>query len=503
MAPLRIFVAGLFHETNSFSPLPTSLRSYDENGWYRPPSADARNEALAFAGYGDAIAVIAARGDIAVEGPFAWAQPSGLTLASAYTDLRETLLADLSAAAGSIDAVLLVLHGAMAAEGTADCEADILAAARAIVGPDIPLGAILDLHGNIAPQTVESGALLVGVKEYPHTDYRARVEELHAMLAKAARGGARLRSSLRTIPFLGIQGTTGAPMRDFVASLQAREGKDGIHNVTLMHGFPWTDWEEAGASVLIVSEGVGTARLRAMGDEIADEFLGIVRTLPPERVSAAEAVSRALAVPAGPGPVVIADAADNPGGGAAGDSNFLLAELLARGCTNCALGMIWDPQAVALAADAGEGARLPIRIGGKYGPASGDPLDLDVEVLRVRSDARQRFFGETPNAPLGLTVALRVGGIDLVVNSIRQQVFDPACFTGMGIDLASKAIVTVKSTNHFRALFDPVARAVIICDTPGTASTDFASLPYRHLRLAHHRAGTIADRPIRYAEGPE
>lgn len=503
MAPLRIFVAGLFHETNSFSPLPTSLRSYEENGWYRPPSAEARDEALAFAGYGDAIAVIAARGDIAVEGPFAWAQPSGLTLAGAYAALRETLLASVRAAAGTVDAVLLVLHGAMAAEGIPDCEADILGAVRAIVGPDIPVGAILDLHGNIAPQMIESGALLVGVKEYPHTDYRARVEELHAMLTKAARGVARLRTSLRTIPFLGIQGTTGAPMRDFVASLQAREGKDGIHNITLMHGFPWTDWEDAGASVLIVSESVDSARLRAIGDEVAGDFLDAVRTLPPERVPAAEAVRRARAISAGAGPVVIADAADNPGGGAAGDSNFLLAELLAQGCENCAFGMIWDPQAAALAADAGEGARLSMRIGGKSGPASGDPLDLDVKVLRVRSDVRQRFFSETPNAPLGLTVALRAGGIDLVVNSIRQQVFGPECFDDMGIDVASKAILAVKSTNHFRALFDPIASATIICDTAGTASTDFASLPYRHLRLARHDGGFAADRPVQYAEGTE
>ncbi|HEY1092418.1 MAG TPA: MlrC C-terminal domain-containing protein, partial [Burkholderiaceae bacterium] len=189
-----------------------------------------------------------------------------------------------------------------------------------------------------------------------------------------------------------------------------------------------------------------------------------------------------LALDAPPGLVVLADSADNPGGGAACDSTFILRALLERGVRDAALGMLWDPQAVAIATSAGVGARLPLRVGGKVGPMSGDPLDLDVEVLACRSDASQRGLVPGSRDPLGAAVALRVQGVDVVLNSIRQQVFSPDCFTEMGVDLSSKRLVVVKSTQHFRAGFDPLVVRTVYADTPGSLRVNLGELPYRHLR---------------------
>lgn len=491
--PLRIFVAGLMHETNGFSPIPTSMGSFETDLAYIPPSNTMRELALNFAGYGDAVRAIREAGSEAIEGPCFWAQPSGPISATVYAKLKHIVLDALSDA-GPIDAVLLVLHGAMIAEDILDCEADLLEAVREAVGLEMPVGGLLDLHGNVSAAMVESGALLVGVKEYPHVDYPERARELHDMLVQLA-AGARMTMTLRTIPWLSLQGTVEQPMRGFVDRMIEAEGVDGIRSVTLMHGFPWADWAHAGASVLVVSEETNAAAASALAEDLADAFVPIADSAPTERLSVADAIDTALSL-RGKGPVVIADSSDNPGGGAACDSTFLLRALLERGCGNSAVGMIWDPQAAQIAADAGVGTKLRLRIGGKVGAMSGDPVDLDCEVLAVRYDVKQRMFSAEPNVPIGLSAALRAGSIDIVVNSIRQQVFDPDCFLQLGIELASKQLVVVKSSQHFRALFDPISLTSLYCDAPGSLSMDFAKLPYRDVKLARSRAGFTSAEPV-------
>ena len=155
-------------------------------------------------------------------------------------------------------------------------------------------------------------------------------------------------------------------MAGLVRALVAAEGHDGIRSLTLMHGFPWSDWSEAGASILAVAEEALAPRVEAVAKALADCFVEIATNAPVRRLGVRAAVDAALASPARP--VVIADSSDNPGGGAACDSTFLLRELLDRNVENVALGMLWDPQSARIAADAGVGARLPMRLGGKVGP---------------------------------------------------------------------------------------------------------------------------------------
>jgi microcystin degradation protein MlrC len=483
--PLRVLVAGLAHETNSFSPLPTSLRNFEETICYRPRRGTGRDDAIGFPGYGDAIRTGQKRGDVVIEGPCFWTQPSGPASLSVYRALRDEIL-DAVGDAKPVDCVVLILHGAMMAQRVDDCEGDLLARLREVVGPEVPVGVILDLHGNVSQQMVSSGAIIIGCKEYPHIDYPARVDELFEILAGMARGGPRLSTSCRRIPLISMQGTTEEPMAGLVRDLVEAEGHDGIRSITLMHGFPWSDWEDVGGSVLVVAEDTGSARVDAVVKSFADRFVEIATNTPVRRLGVRESIDAALAI--GSGPVVIADSSDNPGGGAACDSTFLLRELLDRGVKNAALGMLWDPQAARIAADAGVGARLLMRIGGKVGALSGDPLDVEVEVLRVREDVRQRNLTGEPVEAIGLAAALRVGGVDVVLNSIRQQVFSTDCFTELGIDVARRAIVVVKSSQHFRASFDRIAKQTLYCNAPGALNLDLATMPYRKVRLA--RRGT-------------
>lgn len=494
-APLKVFLGAFAHETNSFSPLPTTLRSFESDILYRPgDDAAAFARALEFPGYGYAVALARERGDQLTAGLCAWAQPAGPVSRAVYEGLRDELLAQL-AAAGAPDMVFLVLHGAMLADGYPDCEGDLLNHVRAVVGPDVPIGALLDLHGNVTPAMIASGAVLLACKEYPHTDYPARSAELYDILAAATgkRGGTMPRTVMRRVPMLGLFGTTESPMRDFVRRLEACERLPGILSVSAMHGFPWSDTAHTGAAMLVVHAGDDYAQAAArLAQQLAGELFALRTSAAGARLPLAEALAQALALAAAPnsaeaasgntGPVVLADSADNPGGGAACDSTFVLRALLDRGIQDAALGMIWDPQAVRIASDAGVGARLPLRIGGKVGPASGDPVDVMAEVLAVRADARQPGLGGQGSDPLGAAVAIRAGGIDIVLNSIRQQVFSPECFTELGIDVRGKRLVVVKSTQHFRAGFDPLASATVYCDAPGTLNGNLAQLPYRHLR---------------------
>ena len=480
-SPLRVFVGSLSHETNSFSPLPTSLRAFEAGLLYRSGDPATLAQAMAFPAYGDAVELGQARGHDVVAGLCAWTQPSGPLPRPVYERLRAELLADLAAAA-PVDLVVLVLHGAMMAEGYDDCEGDILAQARTLVGPDVPMGAVLDLHGNVTPQMIDSATVVIGCKEYPHTDYRARVGELYDLLERTGRGEIAPQTVYRRGPVVGPVGTTEEPMHAFVESLSAREGRDGVLSVSMMHGFPWSDSEHTGSASIVVHDGSRPDLAEAAADEVVARFAEISSSASAGRMRGIEDVlSEADRRLTNLGPIVIADGADNPGGGAACDSTFILRALIERGATGAALGMIWDPQAALIAADAGVGARLPLRIGGKIGPMSGEPVDADVEVLAVNEEGLQRGLTGKLSEPLGLAVAVRVGGIDVVINSIRQQVFSPECFTALGIDLSEKRLVVVKSTQHFQAAFAPVAGAMIYCNAPGSLNMDLSTLPYKRL----------------------
>ena len=289
-------------------------------------------------------------------------------------------------------------------------------------------------------------------------------DELHQRL-----GGARKLQEGKMLQ----KGIT--PMRSFVASIKELERTPEVLSIGLTHGFGYSDIAEAGAAVVVVGSG-DPALCGDLADRLAEEWFALRDRIVPPSLSIEECLLQAASLP---GPVVIADSSDNPGGGAAGDSTHLLRAMLDHGTTDAVFGMLWDPPAVAQAAKAGVGATLPLRLGGKIGPHSGQPLDLEATVLAHRTDAKQKIFGG--DLALGEAVAIEAGGIRIVVNSVRQQVVDPACFTALGLDPWSSRYVVVKSAQHFYEHFAPRARAVLYVDAPGVVTNDYRRLPYEHL----------------------
>lgn len=471
---MKLFMAGLVTETNSFSPLPTGRLSFEEGGITH---GNATTQPLQYwtAPLHIWNQAAAERGWEISEGLMAIAQPAGPTVRATYETFRDEILANLRAAMAAmpVDIVLLSLHGAMIADGYDDCEGDLIAHCRAIVGEKAVIGGLLDPHSHLTDKMMTQATLLVPYKEYPHVDVAERARDLFALAADAAQGRTRPVMREHDCRIICAMHTPYEPMRSYVDAMTAREGKDGVLHAGLIHGFPWGDHPRTGARSLVITDG-DAAKAATLAAELATELQAIRGGLDRLHPDINTALNQALAHPSGP--VVLADVADNAGGGAPGDATFLLRAILDRGITNAVIGIFWDPMALRICSEAGEGATLNLRLGGKNGPMSGDPLDLKVTVKKLASDLSQRF-GDLPLA-LGNMAWLHCNGLDIVINDLRTQTFHPEAYTGLGIDLATKKLVCVKSSQHFHAGFAPIAAEIIHVATPGSITPDYANIPY-------------------------
>jgi microcystin degradation protein MlrC len=276
---------------------------------------------------------------------------------------------------------------------------------------------------------------------------------------------------------IGIFHTTRQPMRGFVDKLQAMEGKDGVLSLSVAHGFPWSDISEMGSKVIAITDG-DKAKAEKLARELGKEFFAMREATQPPYVSLDAAMARVSSHNL-PKPMVLADVSDNAGGGAASDSTFILKALLDKKVKDAAIAMIWDPGAVKLAFEVGEGAELDIRLGGKLGPQSGPPIDARAKVLKLEKDVSIEFGGQRKGVnPIGDVAALQIEGVTVIVNSKRSQCHSRDCFTKLGVDPGTKKIVVVKSMQHFHAAYAPIASEVVYVAAPGALVPDWSLLPY-------------------------
>lgn len=494
---MRIFAAGIATETNTFSPIPTALGDFIIQRGTEVIAGEIRYPSLNLADpWGEQAR---ARGDELVFSLMAWAEPAGPTVRVAYETLREEILRDLRAAM-PVDVVLLMLHGAMVAQGYEDCEEDLIRHVRAVAGPHAVIGAELDLHCHLSEAKIASANLVITYKEYPHTDPADRARELFDIAVATRLGKVRPTMALFDCHMAGLYPTTREPMRGFVDALQAGEKRSGVLSLSLGHGFQFADVPHMGAKVLAVTDG-DPDLARRVAREYGLALYGLRDAIGCESFSLPldEALTRALA--SAQRPVVVADQSDNPGGGAPGDATFALRWLLDHQVEEVGMAFFYDPEVLRIARRAGKGARLPLRLGGKLGPASGDPVDLEATVTGFIEHYRQPFpkqSGATDWLEQGAVVALRAAGIDLMVTDGRAQCFSPAIFSDFGIDPRSKRLLIPKSAQHFHATFAPIAGEILYMSAPGAVSPDPRRIPYR--RIVTHRLYPWTEDPL--GQGP-
>jgi len=491
---MRIAVGGFQHETNTFAPSMADFAAFAQaDAW--PALQRGKGLLTAFRDMNVPVAGFIAGAEASGHTllPLIWcsATPSAHVTREAYERIVEMLLDDLGAAvAGGLDAVYLDLHGAMVTEHLEDGEGELLTRVRAIVGDGVPVVASLDLHANVTAEMVRGADALIAYRTYPHIDMAETGARAAAHLDAIFAGLPRQAKAFRKLDYLiplTAQCTLIEPASHIytdVAKLDgALLGNGRVSSVSFTAGFPPADIKDCSPSVIAYADTQAAAEEAAA--RIVREVAANEGRFREKLWQVREAVAYAIAnAGAGQGPIVLADTQDNPGAGGNGDTVGILRELLAQGAQRAGLGVLYDPQSAQEAAAAGEGARLRLKLGAKTGGADEEPVDHEFEVVRVTDGeflATGPFYGGS-RMSLGTTVRLRAGGVEVVVASRKAQCADQAMLRHTGMEPARLAILAVKSSVHFRADFGPLAREVLVVESPGPNIADHTKLAFRHLR---------------------
>lgn len=483
----RILVGQIKHETNTFSRVPTDLDSYRRRllAYGEDMFARLGGTRTEIGGYMEAAK---REGWTLIPTVAADATPSGKLTAPTWAKLSGAIVEGVERA-GKVDGVLLALHGAMVTEDQDDGEGDLLKRIRARVGPDVPVLATLDLHANVTEAMTDNADALIAYRTYPHIDHIERAGQAADLMKRTLKGEARPVSAVARRATLDAidHGRTHADPRDagpmdrILARAATIESEPGILAVSVHAGFGWADIRDAGPSVAVCADG-DRGRARAVAEALMDE---VWQTRGQETVER-HSIDVAIAEAGRPGdrPLVLADFTDNPGGGGYGDATALLRAMIAARLDNAAFHAINDPEAVRQGQAAGMGATITLDLGGKVDPAYGAPIRVTGRVANLTDGA---FVCDGPmhkgvRLTHGPTMVLAIGGIEVIVTTNRMQTTDLQAFLSQGIDPRRRATVAVKSTQHFRAAYAPIARKIVLADGGALCSPDYRRFTYTKLR---------------------
>lgn len=480
----KVLTAEFLHESNTFSTRVTGIRQFEVDCLLRGEAAIAarRSANTGLAGACDAAERF---GWNMVHVISAHAEPAGPVSREAYDLIAGEIVA--AASRERPDGLLLVLHGAMVADFVEDGEGELLARLRAVLGRDVPIAVTLDLHANVTDRMIADAQIFVSYKTYPHIDMR--IAALHAgeILDRTLKGEITPTTLKVHRPMLEeVNGgrTDVGPMIERLALARAWEARPDAFAVSINGGFADSDIAEVGPTVLVTHQG-DPAVHHAFAETLADDIWARRHERINNFLTVEQAAERARTWVPATGPLIIADYADNPGGGAYGDSTNLLAALLAVELDNACFGPLIDPETAALLHRHSPGETVRIALGGKTDPRfGGEPLDLEVELVSLHDG---RLVGTGPMLgglamTFGPTAVVAVGGLSILVVTEPMQMRDLAQFQAFGIDPLKKAVVALKSMQHFRAAFAPIAQEIIVCDSGALCTLAYERLPFEKAR---------------------
>ncbi|MGO4741356.1 M81 family metallopeptidase [Bosea sp. 2KB_26] len=475
-------------ETNTFNARKTELAAYHATAYLEGDAIvqtyrDTRTD------WG-AVFEMAEERDWTVISPLhAHAVPFGTLSQTAFESLAATILAPLTTDA-PVDAVLLMLHGALVSEDYEDCEGELISRARRIVGPRVPIVVTLDPHGNVTQAMADAASAIVAYRTTPHVDQYETTRRALGVLCRIIDEKLSPRVHLARPPVLGgLDGgrtlTGQGPMVDALRRAAELEAENpDILAISLQAGYMYSDIAEAGPSATITTSG-GGAIADSIGQELSRFIWDTRATRSVHLLGLDEALHAFEQIPAGTGPVVLVDYTDNPGGGANGDATALLGHMLRAGLKNAAFFSIADPAAVAIAQDAGIGARVTLALGGRVNPdKGGGPLHVS-GVVRALSDGkyiRKGAYFRGTAASLGPSALLQIDGIDVIVCTYPNQTEERQQFQLFGIAFEQFDVVGCKGMNHFRVDLEEFSRALIFVDSGGICPLNPTKLPYQRLR---------------------
>jgi len=486
---MRIAVGGFQHETNTFAPTRADYAAFESGGGWPPltfgdaiaPRLEGANIPAA-----GAIGALHAAGHATVGLAWGAASPSAQVTKDAFERIGGAIVSRL-ADAGPVDGVYLDLHGAMVADHLDDGEGELLARVRRVVGPQVPVVASLDLHANVTRAMVAASDGMVAYRTYPHVDMAETGTRAARMLLDLIRRGKPLAKSVRTLDFLtGIpsQCTTIEPGRRLYALLERLERE---HDTVLSFtpGFPMADFPECGMAVF--GMGAEEARVQVAVAALRQAVADAEGEFRMELYAPDDAVRRAMKRGAPGAPVVLADTQDNPGAGGNGDTTGLLRALIEQKANDAVLGLLIDAPSAQRAHEVGQGGTSVFNLGGISKIPGDAPLSGEFTVEKL---ADGRFTCTGPmfkgfRMTLGNMALLRsraAPGVRVVLASRKVQAADQEMFRHVGVEPRTQRIMALKSSVHFRADFEPIAKEVLVVKSPGPALADPAEFKWTRLR---------------------
>ena len=477
----RVLTGRFMHETNTFSIVKTDMAL-----WRRRDFHTENEIPSVFRGTRSALGATFEAADkygwTLIHPVSANANPSGTVTDDAF-DTIGGLILGAAERQGPIDGVLFHLHGAMVTESHEDGEGELLERLRGVLGPDIPIVVTLDLHANVTKKMADNASALIAFRTYPHIDMYERAWQGAELLEQAMQGKIKPRTIIARRPMIhGLDWgrTQKGPMTELITRGEALEHAGDTLVVSVCAGFALANIRDVGPSVTVTIDELGGVPSGPPAQEIAETFMDYawqtrdytsIKLLP-----IAEAVARARESKRGDKPLMIADYTDNPGGGGYGDATAFLRGLVEAQVEGVAFHAICDPDAVKAGMEAGVGATATLTLGGKTDPSrGGGPLTLTGEVTCLSNGKFIAYgpMGGGVERNYGPSMVFRVGGIDIILITNNGQATDLGQFTSLGIDPTRYPTVAVKSMQHFRAAFEPVAREVILVDTGALCSEIF------------------------------
>ena len=480
----RVLTAEVFHETNTFSRLHTDEEAFRNRLFQLGDAAVAerRNANTELAGFFD----VAVTSDWEIDHVLSVAAgPSGYVTRAAFDWICGPIVEQ--ACEGDHNGILLALHGAMVPDFCEDGEGELLQRIRAMVGPSVPIAVSLDPHANVTQLMCELADILVSFKTYPHVDMRDTGRQAAEILHRTMAGDISPRTIMVRPPMLKeVNGgrTDIGPMIGRLAKARAYEERHDAFAVSVNAGFATADIAEVGPSVLVTGQGDYSAHI-AFARQLSDDIWVSRHDVLNAYLSVEAAAALAWSYRSAEGPLIIADYADNPGGGAYGDSTNLLAAMLMANIDDACFGPIVDASAVQALAGLCVGSRVNLDLGGKTDPLiGGGPLHVTAELVLV-SDGH--FTGDGPMlgglaGSFGPSMVIRVDSIEILVTSLARQMMDLQQFKAFGIDPENKRVVALKSMQHFRAAFEPISGQVIVCDSGALCTPNYARMSYQNVR---------------------
>ena len=480
----RVAIGGFQHETNTFAPSKADYAAFEAGGGWpgvqygEPIFAAVEGANIPAAG---AIQTLRALGHTLVGTAWAAASPSAHVTAEAFERITGELVKRLSALL-PVDGVYLDLHGAMVVETYDDGEGELLRRVREVVGPRVPVVASLDLHANVTHAMLEQADGLVAYRTYPHVDMAATGARAARLLDQIMRTGERPKRGFHQLPYLtGIPSQCSfiEPCKYIYEELERLEMRTGAV-LSFTPGFPMADFADCGMAVFGYGSPAAVDELRAAVADAEKDFALELHDAP-------DAVRRAR-IRGEPGaPVVLADTQDNPGAGGNGDTTGLLRSLIDQNAQDAVLGMLIDAPSAQRAHEVGQGNTSVFSLGGLSRIPGDRPLSGEFTVEQL-GDGRFTCTGpmfkgfRMTLGPMALLRSRAAPGVRVVLASRKCQAADQEMFRHVGVEPRKKRIVALKSSVHFRADFEPIAKEVLVVKSPGPALADPAEFQWTKLR---------------------